>query len=414
MKFRKAILRTGKYLATSGNGERIQSEFSPERLAKMATTANSMIQAGLKIPAPFSHNKQALPKLSTDSTPDPYINGGYWDKFWVEQENGVTTLFGTIDAEGDVNDLSTPAGKLSKTIQECSVSIRPEFTDGKGIKWVNDPIIHVALCTHPVDYSTGNFELADAADFTVSLSTHLASEDDISVLRTRLREVVQIHLPEECSSKNLVSYLLNSLGQLELTKKEGANPDDGYVIEPSPVFLSTEVDMPFTQQQAQALVDSKVPNPATGKPYTMDDFGFKVKPAAPTTDHSLDANIESLQQFSKAVTAKLVSDQKANLTRRANVLLDTKRITKEYMEKTLLPQIAEISLNFSNGEITKPNIESLVEALEAIPVPTTKPAPTTSYSLPTGATVHEPDDSSNQELSDEDANKLAEQMLNYI
>ena len=407
MKFKKAILRAGDYLATGADGSRVPSKFTEDRLIRMSNTSNSMIEAGLRIPGPFSHNKAAVPKLSTDTQPDPYINAGYWEKFWVESDNGVPTLFGIIDADGTTEDYNTPAGKIGKSVKECSVSLRPEFMDGKNRLWKDDPIIHVALCTHPVDYSTGDFELADSADLSVSLSSHVG-EADISTLRTKLKDVANIHLPESCDPKNLVTYLLASLGQLELSKKE-TKDDDDFVIEPSPVFLSTEVDMPFDQKQAEALVSANVQNPATGKPYTMADLGFGKK-----QESKVDPNIDQLLSFSKAVTAKLVADQKSTLTRRINSLIEAKKITKEYADTSLFPQVAEISLSFQNNEIQVPQVERVIEALENIPMPKATPAPTNHSSVPSDGTVHVPEADDKTELTDDEANKLADEMLSFL
>jgi hypothetical protein len=376
----------------------------------MAKTSNDMINSGLKIPAPINHSKDAVPKLSTVDTPDPYQNAGYWKKFWVSDEEGVPTLYGIVDAPGDPEDLNTPAGKIGKTMQECSVSVRPEFTDGKNRVWKNDPILHVAICTHPVDYGTSNFELADKGDISLSLSTLVNSpgEDSLQTLRTKLAEVANIFLPEACSMKDLVPYLLTSLNQLSLTKK-ASEKDDGNVIEPSPVFLSTnEVsEMALTQAQAQSIVDSGATNPVTGKPYGLADLGFGKQPEAPKTD----PNIDQLLSFSKAVSAKLVKDQQNGLTRRINALVDSGRTTREYADKALLPQVATVQLSFVNGEIAQPPVECVVEALEALPAPKKQG---TQLSLPTGTTVHNPDDDTNNELSDEEANKLADQLLSYL
>ena len=148
-RFKKPSLSVGSYLASQSGG-RQSASFDKSRLQKMCDTSNAMIKAGLKIPAPFEHSPQAVPV--TDKPSDAFKNGGYWTKFWMlDDPKHGPTLYGELEAPGDVNDESTSAGKIGKTVQECSLSTKKEFVDGSGHAW-EEPIMHVALVTHPVDF----------------------------------------------------------------------------------------------------------------------------------------------------------------------------------------------------------------------------------------------------------------------
>lgn len=422
--FRKAILSSGKYMASKA-GQRCTAEFPESRLQRMAKTANEMIQAGLKIPGPFDHTPKAIPV--TDLATNSFNNGGFWRKFWVEMKNNVPTLFGEIDAPGDVNDMNSPAGKLGKTVQECSVSVRDEFTDGAGRLWKDDPIMHVALCCHPVDFAQPNFELL-ADDCVLSMSCLLSTQydaSDISLLREKLRSVAKIFLPESCTMENLANFLLVSLQQLELSKDGDTqtNEDRDAVIEPSPTFLSTEVfEMKFSKEQAEAIVATKAVNPVTKKPFELTDFEIEGADLSTQTTPSTqptesepkdDQDTTQLSVFAKAITKRYVTDMRDNLQRRVQALVDSGRCTKDYADKHLVPQVASVNLSFENNEIAKPTIEVLLEGLEALPAPR-KDRSGLDFTLPLGANVHDPDMGDTADLSDEQMNALADELCGLL
>lgn len=415
--FKKPILSVGKYLATKADGTRALSAFPVKKLRDMAKTANAMIADGMHIPAPFDHSIQAVP-ITEKSTATSYANGGYWNKFWVSDESGKPTLYGELDAPGDVDDFNSPAGKVGKTVKEVSLSVRPEFEDGKGKKWTN-PLMHVALCTHPIDHGQSNFELAEdnmAISMSCMLSAHY-NESDISTLREKLKSVANIFLPETCDAKNLVEYLLVSLQQIELGKT-GDSQEDDTVIEPSPVFLSLpkDAEMKFTKEQAESVVKSGAVNPATSKPYTLDDLGFQLsapkEPVTPTADVvALQAKVEELTLFSAALTGNLLQNKKSTIASRIQSLVDTSRVTKDYADKHLTPHLEGVSLSYAGGKIADAPIESVIAALEAIPAP--KKAGGLQFTLPSGAVIEENDDNT-ASLSDEEMNAVTDDLLSFI
>lgn len=423
--FRKAILSSGKYMASKA-GQRCTAEFPESRLRRMAATANDMIQAGLKIPGPFDHTPKAIPV--TDFNTNTFNNGGFWRKFWVEMKNNVPTLFGEIDAPGDVNDINSPAGKLGKTVQECSVSVRDEFTDGQGRVWNEDPIMHVALCCHPVDFSQPNFELL-ADECVLSMSCLLSTQydaSDISLLREKLKTVAKIFLPESCTMENLANFLLVSLQQLELSKEGDAqtNEDRDAVIEPSPTFLSTEaIDMKFTKEQAEAIVATKAINPATKKPFELTDFDLpsdmstnppaNPAPTPPPTVKVDDDKEIQMSVFAKAIAKKYVGDMQQNLQRRVQALVDSGRCDKDYADKHLVPQVSAVNLSFNNGEIAKSPVETLIEGLEALP-PRRKTNAGLDFTLPNGSQVHDVPTGDDPEMTDDQMNALADELCSLL
>ena len=82
-KFKKEILPVGKHLVTLGNGTRQLKEFSADFLGTVVENANKMISNGLRIPAPFRHDEEAVPVSELPET-NSYDNAGYWDEFSIE------------------------------------------------------------------------------------------------------------------------------------------------------------------------------------------------------------------------------------------------------------------------------------------------------------------------------------------
>lgn len=414
--FKKPILSIGKFMASKADGTRQTAAFDEDRLRRMARTTNKMIQAGLHIPGPFDHNPNALPV--TELSAKAFENAGYWKRFWVSDETGKPTLWGEIDAPGEVGKFDTPAGKIGQLVKECSLSVRPQFTDGTGKVWDEDPIMHVALCVHAIDHQQPNFELA-GEDMALSMSCMLspdASVADLSILREKLRTVANIFLPETCDEKTLVDFLLVSLQQMELSKTGDAQ-ENGTVIEPSPVFLSLpqEVDMKITKEQAESIVKSGATNPSTSKPYTLEDLGIQLStpenPPPATSD--LQKKVDELTLFSAAISDNLRETKRQSVISRIQGLVDSRRITKEYADTHLAPQVEQISLSFKDGKITPLPLETLLTALEGIEAP--KPTPgSLNFNLPPGATIHASPEGGDDALTDEAMDKLANELLSFV
>lgn len=378
--------------------------FDDTYLHKVATVSNKMLEAGLRIPAPFDHNKNAKPRteqqekdISINSPESSFNNAGYWRNFWVApNEKGVPTLFGQLDAVGDPTDPKTPAYKVSNANEEVSVSITDNFEDGLGRTWT-DGILHVAFVHHavvpdqpPIDKSTiVNMSMIEEGSNNESL---------IEELKTVLRKV-KINLPSSTNISTFLRDLLVAANQVP----DSAND----TLEPVPVYMSIgDNDMALTEAQAKALVSSNTPNPATGKPFTMEDLGFKPKPPASDNTELLasiadkDAKINTLTSLANAFRQKVIDDTKAMVQKRISSLIAAGAVTKEYAEANLTPKV-EFQMSIVDGKIADHPLEMVLSVLEA-----NKPAHTsTPSSFPVDGVVQPNHDQANIDLSDDDMDK---------
>jgi hypothetical protein len=80
----------------------------------------------------------------------------------------------------------------------------------------------------------------------------------------------------------------------------------------------------------------------------------------------------------------------------------------------LVPQLDQLQLSFHDGAIAKSNTELMIEALEALPAVRKNGSGAIDFTLPSGVEIHDPEDGSQEELSDEAMDKLAEEMSTFI
>jgi hypothetical protein len=370
-KLRKEILPEGEYLVSRPDGTRKLAKFDKDYLTTVSKTTNEMIAAGLKIPAPFKHLRDALPTID-DVTTDSYDNSGYWDSFEVVEEKGKMTLYGVIDAPGDVTNLSTPAGKLTNTIKEVSACIKDSWQDGLGRNW-GPCILHCAPVLHPVVPGQSGFSLLEDS-IALSLSDAIVPTNYVNLgeLSKELSDTAGLYIPPDTMLEDLPKVMLTVLRQKKLDSE--ATESDAEVVETTSVFMSLPegTKMPITRQAAEEIVGLGAINPKTQKAFTLEDFD--VKP---------DAN----QVYMSAVTKELIETKKDGLRARVKNLVDTGRTTKEYADTKIYPMVEAYELSLgANAAFQKNNVDHVIESLESIPV-AAKPV-TKTQSLPHDATVN--------------------------
>ena len=138
MKFTKQILRPGTYVVRSPDGGRSEVKITPDRLRRYSDTFYKMRANGLKVPAPWRHDKS---EPMAKEVKDARDYGGYWEEAWIGSDGA---LYGKLDAP-----LAADSDKIGETVTEVSPYIQPEWVDGKGNKY-EDAMLHIALVQHPV------------------------------------------------------------------------------------------------------------------------------------------------------------------------------------------------------------------------------------------------------------------------
>lgn len=373
---RKEIAPIGRFLASTPEGGRVWQDFTKEFVTRLAVTTNSMLNGGLKVPAPFGHKKTALPEVSKDAkTPPPFENAGYWVQFAIEpNDQNKEALFGYVDVPGSDTDPNSPYYKAKNTAKEVSLSYRDSFQDGLGRTWEKG-IMHVALVTHPI--VPGQEEFKDVPDDSFVVNMSMMDSDEVShtQLIAQLREAfsssLELNLP---STSNVGQFLRDLLVAVLQVKK----PKDNSLLDVAPIYMSQlGEEMNLTLQQATAIVDSKVVNPSSGKQYTLADFGFQVTPG--------NVNIQELQ-MSLAEKDKTIATQKSllkalsdtvkknvtdSISKRLEALKTKKLITEDQIKSQYEPKLAfEMSLN-ADGSIAQHPLEVVLSALEAVQADTT-------------------------------------------
>lgn len=375
----------------------MQKNFTKEYLKTVSDNANKMVLAGLKIPAPFKHLKEAIPTDQVDT--NSFDNGGYWDSFEIADDNGKPTLFGVIDAPGDIDDMRTPAGKLSHTVKEVSACIKDSWTDGLGREW-GPCILHSAPVLHPIVPNQAGFTLVeDSVALSVLDVVSEPSMVDIAQLSAELAKS-GIYIPPDTIVADLPKVMITVLRQKNLALEN--DKDDHEVVETTSVFMSLPegVKMKVTKQIAETMVALGAVNPKTQKAFVIEDFEIAADPMA---------------TYALAVTDQLKEQKKAELINRVNAIVAAGKTTKEFADASIFPQIDKYELSLGDGAKFQPNnIDLLVQSLEALPA-VTKPTPQ-GNKLPNGAEVHvnlsydEPDN----DMSADDVAKLQKEMLSYM
>ena len=170
MKFTKQILRPGTYVVRSPDGGRSEVKITPDRLRRYSDTFYKMRANGLKVPAPWRHDKS---EPMAKEVKDARDYGGYWEEAWIGSDGA---LYGKLDAP-----LAADSDKIGETVTEVSPYIQPEWVDGKGNKY-EDAMLHIALVQHPVAPDQPNFLREPAGDDGAAVTSQPAMALSLSLL----------------------------------------------------------------------------------------------------------------------------------------------------------------------------------------------------------------------------------------
>lgn len=413
-RFEKAILSAGQYKV---NGA--VYDITPERLRHWADTAMRMIQSGLRIPAPWRHDEHSVPlKMGNDGTlSSSKENGGFWERFWVEEKNGTAVLYGELEAPGEITDYDSPAGRIGKTVKETSIYVRPEFEDGSGTRW-KDAILHVALVTHPVEKGQLNF--VPSVGFALSMALRSSPEDSLSAIIKELEEVAGIALPEDTNAETFFDRLATALRQkrIDLRNKDDEGifkiPKKGREANPPIVAMS------MTKAHYEALL--KATNPQTGKPYTAEELqALGIAEPSALDDKDLENPVvKGLVKANSLLMSHINSEERRKREQRIASLVESRRITREYADKTLRPMLESFKMSFDEGGKSIPDpLDMVLDAIEQMPAnPLTSKIvggrSAASFVLPPELAKlvmsHEPEVEDGQ-VDDEEAEKIAKLFL---
>lgn len=374
--FEKTILKEGKY--RQWNEAQKKYEFVPvtrERLQNLVQTFTKMKSNGMKVPGPWKHDFgiTALSVGDNGLLADSTQNAGFWDDLTTKiDSDGKMALVGKIDAPGDPNDPNTPAGKIGTIVKDTSIYTRrnvPFTTDKDEV--LDEAIMHIALVTHPIETGQSNFQLKEEESNLVMSNMvddeELAEEqaDDseesnsnptnLSQLVDDLKNICKLFLPPSTTIDNIVENLSIAVGQYKLLQ----SPEDGSGVKTDSFQVEPLLMSHLDATQIEALISGKVVNPKTGKAYAKEDFG-SAQPQQPDTQTQL---------VMAAMQNSMQADRRRSYRSRIDSLVGSGRTTKAFADSNLYPQADNYNIEFKDGAVATPMIESLIMSLESIPAP---------------------------------------------
>lgn len=411
----KEIVPENTYLAASPTG-RIRRKFSRAYLEKLAETGNSMLAAGLNIPAPFGHSKFAKPEteieLNNKKGTEPFNNAGYWKHFYIAEKDGKPSLKGLADIPGNDIDANTPYYKALNTAKEVSISIHDEFVDGLERKWP-DAIMHVALVNHAIVPGQTPFEVPTGANVVnMSMADNDADDTDASLmakLKNMLNESMNIVVFESMNASNFLKELLVAVSQ------RGPNGKATDEITPAPIYMSIG-DTMIPKDQAEAIVATKAVNPTTKLPFTMKDFGHEVQATVNLSTLATE-NAELKQKLNQsantviALVKKLAADATKSVKNRIDKLVEN-GLDRTWAEANLIPKAqVDMSTFGASGEFGEHPLEIALSALEMQYKPkATSEFPMGDVFLPP-AGLH---DTGTQQMSDAELAASINEVCNFV
>jgi hypothetical protein len=344
----KEILPAGAYRVRTPAGP-VQDKYDKERLDRIANTANQMIAAGLAIPMPLGHRDDAVPvEMDITKSANPADNNGYWGGYYVDNKDGIATLYGWADLEGSEEDKDSPYYIAKHKVKEVSSRFLTEYTDGKSRTW-KDATLHTALVLHPVVPGQKGFE--DAPIGAVSMSS-LDYDDEsnqvgiIRKLKEALKKAFNVELSDDCTPKTILRDMYIAINQFA-SLKDANGEDDMVPVYPITMSNLAGDDMKITLEQAQSIVATKAVNPATKKAYTFADLGH-VDPSQQKADMSnveealqeKDKTIAGLTQIVKALKNNMAQAVQSSIVSRIDNLVNTGRISKDLADQQLRNKLA--------------------------------------------------------------------------
>lgn len=352
----KKIVTPGQYVVnipTKEGWKREKQAITPERIQHWVDQFQAMNKAGISIPAPWRHDlsigalsdEQKKQLIEREKNEGSRLNAGFWENLFVDHD---ASLHGILDVP-----LDDDYQRVGKTVKETSIYTVPKYVDGNGNEW-NDVIYHVALVTHPIETGQENFQrdtqegkvellppvTSDVAEesFAVAMSQIVMSTEQPSIDgQTSVQGVVEVLkqfglvLPNDTVLSNLVERI-TSIGPAVIAARSMSNSADPMA------SLKTGVE------------SGKLYEPKKG--FAMSQTEYKsVDPASPE---------------GKA----LVGLQTRRITERLTGLVESGRISAEYVKQTVQPMLEGCAMSLTiddEGNLGPTSVDHLLTALEAIP-----------------------------------------------
>jgi len=391
-KFKKGILKAGRTYH-SPTGELAVDE---NRLRHWESTFKGFSEAGIRVPVAWDHSKDPEKSKPYELSPSqrkrrrvapPQDNVGFLDSFKVADDGQSAEI--TLDIPRAVD-----ASKVEANLADVSPVIFDNWKDGSGTVH-EDVITHVDLVVHPVDSSQSRFEKVDSEGHEmIACSLTFFEEDD------NAPNVFQLGLEDAEES---------DLDDLALDSEDESDEDSG----------TSEMDDP---ERLKSVLESLTAlGLVLSSDTTIDNFLSHLHQALLTAnamggDDVANENLEVQSPQMTAMSLELQAMKKHSsaahrdvLAQRLQTLLETGRCTPaEHKDKSAGVTTIQLSLN-SEGVNEPTAIEHWIASREPVPAGTFWDAERrTSMSL---NVEKQPGVVTGEQMSEEEADKLADQIL---
>lgn len=378
-KFTKTILTPGRYLVNDGKGGRAWTMITEDRLKHWASQHAAMIEAGLHVPAPLVHKKDAQPVLNRgEIDPNARNNIGFWEKLVVTPKGRLKGLI-DVPVESDQQDV------IGKKVKSTSIWAEPEYVDGKGRVW-KDVLTHIAVTNHPIEPGQENFQPGvigmaqmlkeDGQVGDNELDDEFGDPDDLTIDADKdvfnlLSSVAGVWVDPTTPAEQLPVALKNALLQKQLDSNQSGGM--GTLSQP-PKGATVKKEVPITMSQQQQQTPPGSATTTTVAP-------------APTVDPQLQIVMAQNQQIMTVFT----NQTRASLASRLGQLKQ-RGIISEQTFTNYSSQVSSVTPKFgADGQPLPSEVEIAIKALESVTIPVTnQPVVAMGQQLADGTFVVQP------------------------
>lgn len=344
--FNKEILKPGTYTVLGLDGSRRVEEITPQRIRKWVAAFNAMKSRGIHIPAPWGHKLDIKAGTKTDAPlSDPRNNAGFWNELAFDETTGRLT--GVLEVP-EIAD----AEKVGTTIKEVSPLVQAGWVDGLGNKY-DEAILHIALCTNPVIPGQENFEPVSDATLQGAMACSLSGwMGDLGAGAMPAQQGGALYDNAIAGDPTLAAGMT------------------GTIFEAIRSLRALGLDLPPDTHEGNFLERITVAARAylSAKRQSMLPGGMDSIQQEPTP--VVMSNTTQNSQESAAYIAYASNMARQDYERRIAALARSGRLTDAYRQKHIDPLLRSFQLSLDTDGKPKPTqLDMLLEALEALPVP---------------------------------------------
>jgi len=348
MKFRKVILKAGKYTVPQSNGSVLEVDVTPLRLKHWEGQFSRLSGAGNVVPVIWDH-------ASEDESLPLSINDFQQRRSAKNTVGHLTKFRVTADGESaeillDLKDKSAVDKAASNTVFVSPV-VSPTWTDGNGNEF-SDLVTHMDLVNHPVDTKQTAFESIEDDQPVIACGLRFSS----GPLLTFAAEAIDS--PEQIADESKVITNLKTLIEL-LRQHDIVIADD--------TDESTLLERLISALGTSAAINNLKRNPekeGAQSPHVLMSTETNTDPAIKVEVREVPAQFSAEQQ---AMIDRATSITQQGLTKRLAEVKESGRCTpKEFKEREPLLNQVQLSVDAGGKEIPS-KLEDWIASRESIP-----------------------------------------------